>query len=285
MTAPTTPQAPAPGTPEYDAAMAAKFTGTVTTAGEQPPAAAPAAAPAADPARPAWLPEKFKTVEDFARSYAELEKKLGGQPPASPEGQPAGQPPATQPGPKDGLKVTEGEAKAAVQAAGIDYDALTQEFNETGALKPETFAALESKGIPKPMVEAFIAGQQALVAQFESSVHESVGGKESFGKIQAWANQNLSPAEKASLNAAIDTGNLEATKLAYAGVKARFDAAYGSPGQQITGQPAASLDVYESHAQMTADIKNPLYAKDPAYRAKVEAKIGRSNALWPVQRM
>jgi hypothetical protein len=279
----TPPAKPVPGTPEHDAAMAAKFTGTVTTEG-QPPAGTPPATPPAEPARPAWLPEKFKTVEDFARSYAELEKKLGGQPPASPEGQPPGQPPASQPGPKDGLKVTEGEAKAAVQAAGIDYDALTQEFNETGSLKPETFAALESKGIPRAMVESFIAGQQALAVQFENSVHESVGGKESFTKLQAWANENLSPTEKASLNAAIDAG-LDAAKLAYAGVKARFDAAYGNPGTQVQGGPAPALDVYESHAQMTADIKNPLYKTDPAFRAKVEAKIGRSDTLWPVQRL
>ena len=28
-----------------------------------------------DEQRPEWLPEKFKTAEDFAKSYSELEKK------------------------------------------------------------------------------------------------------------------------------------------------------------------------------------------------------------------
>lgn len=32
--------------------------------------------------RPEWLPEKFKTGEDFAKSYAELEKKIGDTPSA-----------------------------------------------------------------------------------------------------------------------------------------------------------------------------------------------------------
>jgi len=32
--------------------------------------------------RPEWLPEKFKTGEDFAKSYAELEKKIGDTPQA-----------------------------------------------------------------------------------------------------------------------------------------------------------------------------------------------------------
>ena len=42
----------------------------------QNPEAAPEPAPS-EPDRPDWLPEKFKTPEDLAKSYGELEKKLG----------------------------------------------------------------------------------------------------------------------------------------------------------------------------------------------------------------
>ena len=61
------------------------------------------AAPAAP--RPAWLPEKFKSPEDMARSYAELEARLGGKPapaaaaapttPATASGSPAAAPGTT----------------------------------------------------------------------------------------------------------------------------------------------------------------------------------------------
>lgn len=265
---PVTPAAPAPGTPEYDATMAAKF----ANAQPQPEG------------RPEWLPEKFKDPAELARAYAELEKKLG-QPPAPTEGQPAGQPTAPQSGPKDGLKLEEQQAQDAVAKAGFDYAALQQEFEEVGGLKPETFAKLEQAGIPKPMVEAFIEGQKALAAQFEQSIHASVGGTENFTKLQQWANTNLTPAEKAAINAAVDSGNVETVKLAYSGLKARFDASFGSSGEQVQGGPAAALDVYESHAQMTADIRDPRYSRDPAFRARVEAKIGRSDALFPVQRL
>jgi hypothetical protein len=53
---------------------------------EAPPASAPAAAPVAAPAaqasadssqRPEWLPEKYKSPEDLAKAYKELESKLG----------------------------------------------------------------------------------------------------------------------------------------------------------------------------------------------------------------
>ena len=43
---------------------------------EAQPAAAPAAAPEATPERPEWLPEKFKSPEDLATSYKELEQKF-----------------------------------------------------------------------------------------------------------------------------------------------------------------------------------------------------------------
>lgn len=44
------------------------------------------AAPEAEaPERPEWLPEKFKTPEDMAKSYTELEKKLGAPKEEAPE--------------------------------------------------------------------------------------------------------------------------------------------------------------------------------------------------------
>lgn len=46
-----------------------------TPAEAAPPTAEAGAAPAGD--RPTWLPEKFKTPEDLARSYGELEKTFG----------------------------------------------------------------------------------------------------------------------------------------------------------------------------------------------------------------
>jgi hypothetical protein len=55
--------------------MGLTLTQTVTTPPTGP--TAPATPPAADPNRPAYLPEKFKTAEDLAKAYVELEKKLG----------------------------------------------------------------------------------------------------------------------------------------------------------------------------------------------------------------
>jgi hypothetical protein len=47
------------------------------TPAETPAELVEAAAPASAPDRPTWLPEKFKSPEDLARSYSELEKTFG----------------------------------------------------------------------------------------------------------------------------------------------------------------------------------------------------------------
>ena len=66
--------------PLSSAQQAAPVSVPQTEAGAAPipaPSNEPAAAPSGD--RPSWLPEKFKSAEDMAKAYSELEKKQGGQ--------------------------------------------------------------------------------------------------------------------------------------------------------------------------------------------------------------
>ena len=85
------------------------------------------------PDRPEWLPEKFSSAEDMAAAYQALESKLG-----NPEATPA-EPEGEQP-----------ESVSAINAA-------TDEFMESGKLSDETFEALEKSGLPKQLVESYIA--------------------------------------------------------------------------------------------------------------------------------
>lgn len=259
--------APVPGTPEHDAAMAAKFDATTT------PAAAPAAA--AEPVRPAGLPEKFKTVEDLVKSYGELEKKLGA--PAEPV-KPAATTEPAKPA-NSALEITP-EQKAAAEAtakAGLDMTALSAEFAENGDLKPETYAKLAEGGIPKEMVDSYIAGQKAIGAQYTAEAFTTAGGEESYGKMVAWAKTGMSVEEQAAFNKAVTSNDKPQMKLAVAGLKARYEANFGSQPNLINGNTTTpSGDVYESMAQVTADMKKSEYRKDPAFRAKVTAKLDRS---------
>lgn len=262
MTTTTTqaPAAPAPGTPEHDAAMAAKFNGA------QAPADGSTATPA--PTEQSLIGGKFKTQEDLLKAYQELEKK---------QSKPAEPPkPSTS---TDALKVTQGDPAAAdaVAKAGLDFDALTAEYNTGGKLSDETYKKFEDAGIPKARVDEYIAGKVALAEANTAKVYESAGGAEKYAEIMAWAGSNLSKAEIDAFNAQVDAGNMQAVQLAVAGIKARFEANYGTSHQVVQGKTVVSnTDVYASQAEMVADMRKPEYKNDPAFRAKVEAKVGRS---------
>ena len=68
---------------------------------------------------------------------------------------------------------------------------------------------------------------------------------------------------------------------AVAGLKARFDATVGfEPQRSVEANKARSgADRYESVAQMTKDMGDPRYKKDPAFRLKVQDKLSRSDIM------
>lgn len=273
------PAAPTPGTPAHDAAMAARMDAGATAAAaaaanEGTPAAAPAKAE-----RPAHIPEKFwnadkgeVNVEALAKSYTELEKVK----PATPAAVVPPTPGATTTLPTDADTAA---AAKAVTDAGLDMKALQAEFVEKGDLTPETRAALAAKGLPAEMVDGYIAGQKALAADYDASVKQVAGGEEEYGKLAEWAKSGLTNPEKIAFNKAVTSGDKAQASLAVAGLKARMGTALGNPpAAAVNGNNTTPAgDVYESMAQVKTDMKNPLYKDDPAFRAKVYAKLDRSN--------
>lgn len=243
--------APVLGTPEYDAAMALKAEQTMNQPAE----------------RPAELPEKFQTIGDMAKAYAELEKKLG-QAPADPPAAPVAPAPAA---PAEG---TVDEAKAIVADAGLDYSALGAEYAANGALTEESYKTLEAKGIPKNIVDSYIAGQVALGQAIESEAHAAVGGAEEYAKMTEWAGTNMTAAEVAAFNKATN-GTKEELLLAVSGLRNRYQSANGiTPSLLSGGMDSGSVTGgFNSKAEMTAAIRDPRYAKDEAYRKQVENKI------------
>lgn len=215
------------------------------------------------PERPEWLPEKFKTPEDMAKAYAELEKaKSKGEAPDD--------------------KDTDATAEKAVDEAGLDMDALSKEYAESGELSKESLEALSKVGITEDMVQSYITGQEAQAAAAQKELLEPIGGDiEVYNKMAAWAGDNLSDAEVDEFNSVLETGNPSAVKMAIRDLSAKYESVNGTePGRQLSGKPNTSgAAVYESTADLMKDMSNPEYAKNPAFRAKVEAKLGRSNIL------
>jgi hypothetical protein len=219
--------------------------------------------------RPQWLPEKFKSPEDMAKAYAELESKLGK--PAEPKA-PEATPPADQ---------TTDQAANELASKGLNLADFSTEFAEKGELSPESYDALEKAGYPRNYVDQYIDGQKARAALYESEVKNAAGGSESFNEMVEWAKANLSPAEINAYNAAIDSGDQAKAKLAVSGVYQKFSSARPSEPSLFKGNTASAQtsDVYESIAQMQKDMASPDYKADPAFRAKVQAKLARSNIM------
>jgi len=243
-----------------------------------PVSAVPAApAPAAPPTLPSDAPPagestllagKYKTVEELVKGYKNLESKLGAPPPA-----PAAPAPAGTPAPAGVVPPI--DAAAAVKQAGLDFEALNAEYAANQTITDESYAKLEKAGIKRDIVDAYIEGQKALTERTQQGIYSTIGGEENYKGMIQWAAQNLDEGAKAAFNASV-AGTVEQAKLAVAGLYSQFVAAEGAPPSLVKGTATGGSVGYESNAQFIADINDPRYRTDPAYRAAVAAKRSKS---------
>jgi len=217
--------------------------------------------------RPEWLPEKFKSPEDMAKAYGELETKLGQSEPKQEE---------VKETKKDDLSID--NAEKAVENAGLNMDTLQQEYNESGQLNDKSYEALAKVGIPKDYVDAFIKGQEAIATQTANTLKQEVGGDEAYKNMMTWASENLNEAEINAYNRTVNGKDIEATKLAIAGLNAKYKNAEGiEPNLAKGDRPSTSNATgFRSWAEVTAAMSDPRYSKDVAYQADVQAKLKNS---------
>lgn len=215
---------------------------------------------------------KYKTVEEMEKGYLELQKLASRKNANKEEGEV-----------KPNVSNTpEGEAKQTLEKAGLDFDKYSNEIVAEGVLSEDSYKELESKGFPKSMVDAYVEGQKALAEKTNQSIYEVVGGQQAYTEMLQWAAGNLSQEEIDSFNATIEAGDVGQMKMAVRGLKASYAEANGTPPKQLLGgysAAAGGVDSYASWAQVTEDMKNPKYQKDPAFRATVQARLGRSKDL------
>lgn len=218
--------------------------------------------------KPEGLPEKFNSVEDLAKSYSELEKKLGDNKEAPKEE-----------APKTETKTSDLEiAEKAVESAGLNMDNLATEYNEKGELDTKSYEALEKAGIPKDYVNQFIEGQKAIADQQATSIKDMVGGADAYTEMSNWAAENMSEQEKTAYNTAVNSKDIETAKLAVVGLKAKFESANGNEPSLVEGKGTITgQDGYKSWAEVTAAMGDDRYSKDPAYQAMVQDKLAKSD--------
>lgn len=221
---------------------------------------------------PDYIPEKFRsgTVEEamqkLADSYKGLESKLG-KPDASE---------ATSDESSTSEESDDGEQPAAISMRDVE-----QEFMDKGSISDATYNAMAEKGISREVIDGYIAGQQAIANQRVTKVHDAVGGEEKYSDMLKWAAENWSEGEIQAFDTIMKGVDDASIMMAVRGLRADYNAANPADPNLVTGDggsvPAGAA--YESKAEMVAEMSDPRYARDPAFRKAVEQKIARSN-IW-----
>ena len=219
------------------------------------------------------LAGKYKDAQELEKAYMELQSKLGekgNEETASAE------------------EETPEEPKLSTGASLIT-DAQKEYYDNGNKLSEETMAKF-SEMSSADLLQAYIEinannPQQAEEAQAAditeaqiSDIKKSVGGDQVYANVVNWAKGSLDKSQVNAFDEVVNTGSVEAIKLAVAGLKAQYDNANGVEGRMVTGKaPVNSGDIYRSQAELVAAMNDPRYDRDPAYRQDVVEKLDRSN--------
>ena len=245
------------------------------------------------------LAGKYKDAAELEKAYIELQSKLGkeNEEPAKETAKPEVDEFTPSNAYSDDGKVnyeavteTYGSAVTEkLQAAGIDPWSISSEFRKNGGqYSDDMIQKLTGAGFSEAAVKSYFAGQsaqQGYSPQAEDitdvqikDIKESVGGEQNYANVINWAKSTLAESQTKAFDEVVNSGSVEAIKLAVAGLKAQYDNANGVEGKTYTGKaPVESGDVFRSQAELVRAMSDPLYDSDPAYRQDVVEKLDRSN--------
>ncbi len=245
------------------------------------------------------LAGKYENAQELEKAYIELEKKLGEQSTEAPKETPKAElTDESQYYLEDGVvnydavNTAYGDKLGEVfKAANVDPWAISEHFhNNNGQITDEMYSSLEGAGLSRGSIDAYLAGraaQSGYTGTTESkdmsdadinSVRNSVGGEAEYNKLTQWAFDNLDSNLIKGYDNLLETGNLNAIKLALSGIKSQYDEANGYEGRMLTGKaPKSSGDVFRSQAQLVQAMADPRYDNDPAYRQDILEKLDRSD--------
>ena len=219
--------------------------------------------------RPEWLPEKFKSAEDMAQAYAELEKKLGQAPKEDTEESEQVEEKA-----EDDEEQTEENTSEAYKAVA---EASKEFFENDGQLSEETYNALEKAGLPRDLVDSYAAGQQALLSSEEGQIKSVAQGN--YDAMAEWANENLPQEEIDAFDEVVTGGSISQAKLAVQGLYARYQNEVGAKPKLTQGAVSGvSTMPFKSMQELARAQSDPRYKSgDKAYHEEIDRRLSVSN--------
>ena len=228
------------------------------------------------------LAGKYKNAEELEKAYVELQRKIGEK------SEPDTEEVETETETVD-EKSTE-DAPEMSPVAELITSASDEYYNNGNKLSPETlekFSSMSSQDLVKAYMEVQSQqpqGQaQPAVDLSDSQVNEVknyAGGDQAYKNITDWASTNLDKQSIQAFDSIVESGSVEAIKLAVNGLKNQYEQANGYEGTMYTGKaPSSTKDVFRSQAELVAAMSDRRYDNDPAYRQDVIAKLDRSDNL------
>ena len=261
-----------PGTPEYDAAMAAR--GTAEQAVQQ-----------------TAVPEKFKRddgtvdMEALAKSYAELEKQFHAPKEETPK--PTTEIPTDQelriPSIQDKLESEEPELKSELTQE--DYVNWGNELAIKGEFSEATIAEIKAKtNFTDQMINDWTVGQKAKQREAFGQAAQLVGGEERLGSMFEWAANNLPKEQQDVVNQRLAGPDYEVTLY---GLASMYDKAMAAtpkaqepvPPQNRAPNPAgrSTVEGFSSYGEFTQARSDPRYMQDANYRNAVEERMVKTD--------
>ena len=221
------------------------------------------------------LAGKYKDAQELEKAYVELQKKLGSQDEPAEDVE---QTSATE----ETEETTLSDGASLISSANDEY------YANDGKLSEETlekFSGMSSK----ELVESYLEVQntdafknKAEVADLSDSdineVKNYAGGEAQYDNLIAWANTNLDAKSQEAFDSIVNSGSVDAIKIAVSGLKSQYEAANGFEGKMYTGKaPKGQTDTFRSQAELVQAMSDKRYDRDPAYRQDIIEKLDRSN--------
>ena len=245
------------------------------------------------------LAGKYKDAQELEKAYIELQGKLGNKDNAEATEEKSED---TESAPDnnyledgsvnyDTVTETYGEAVTEkLKAAGVDPWAISSQFHESGGeVTDEMVGTLTNAGFSEAAVRSYFAGRASESGYSSGSaedisdaqiseIKQSVGGDQAYSNVVNWAKTNLDQSQTDAFDEVVNSGSIQAIKLAAAGLKAQYDQANGVEGRMVTGKSAPQTkDVFRSQAELVQAMNDRRYDRDPAYRQDVIEKLERSD--------
>lgn len=265
------------------------MTTQVTIPGNETGANPPAPPADQNAERPAWLPPEYKTPEEFTARFKEQQAEItrlqqAAKKPDEQTPPPNNETPPNDP-PNEETPNEEDPAKKVADAAGVDLTSYQQVYAETGDVPEESRVELADrlKGVlgenARQLVDEYIEARKIVHQNDRQLFYTEAGGEQNYNAMVQWAAKNLSKEEAQAYNAQVNSGDRHATLFAINGLRAKYERANGREPTLINGgggNPGA-MGGYASSAEMQADMNNPKYKTDPAFRDRVAQKLKVSN--------